>query len=358
MPSWNSVLRKVAGLPEPETEPAGETAADTAPRPANPWESASAALRDENAARSTAPVKSKPPWVRHEEPKGAVFAKRFGRGLVWTVLVLAAVTGVRSWFVPPKAPRALPAPAQSGAPAYPVAEAAQVAAQFARAYLGVDEAKASDRAAALAAFLPSGADTGMGWDGHGKVDVLAVEPGVVAPGDGRQARVRVDVLIRPVLPPPSEGKSAPESPARWVGLDVPVVAAGGRVLVAGRPGLVGLPKAGPKTPEVPAPKQDAELGLGTRPVVEKFFRAYAGGDTEAVAAPGASVPALPEGLAFKQLDSWTVDAGSGSDRMGTAAVSWMVGTASVTQVYRVELTRVSSSDAQRWQVAAVRGGTS
>ncbi|WP_189971521.1 conjugal transfer protein [Streptomyces violascens] len=268
------------------------------------------------------------------------------------------ITGVRSWFIPPKAATPPPAPSATG-PTYPTADAQAVAARFSRAYLGWDEAKTADRAALLAAVLPADSDTGMGWDGHGRQDVLAVQPGTVTPGTQHQARVRVDVLIRPVLPSPDGKAPAPESPARWVGLDVPVVETGGRVIVSGRPGLVGIPKSGPKGPELTIPKPDADLSAATQTVVSKFLAAYAGGgDVDAVTAPGASVPPLPDGVKFKSLDSWTADAGTGDDRTGTALVTWTIGNASISQTYRVELTRVSTADAQRWQVTAVRGGTS
>ncbi|MGO4747324.1 conjugal transfer protein, partial [Streptomyces sp. 2MCAF27] len=100
-----------------------------------------------------------------------------------------------------------------------------------------------------------------------------------------------------------------------------------------------------------------ELSAATEGAVERFLRAYASGDTDSVTAPGASVPPLPEGIKFKALSSWSADKGSGDDRTGTARVDWELGGAVVEQTYRVELTRVSSADAQRWQVAAVRGGT-
>ncbi|MFI5867756.1 conjugal transfer protein [Streptomyces sp. NPDC051546] len=329
-------------------------------RPSNPWEEAGADLR--NAApnpRVQAPATAsgpRTPWVAHEEARGALFAKRLGRGLAWTVLILAAITGVRAWVIPPKAATPPPAPTTTG-PTYPTAEAQALAGRFGRAYLSWDEAKAAERAALLTPVLADGAETTMGWDGHGRQDVLAVEPGQVTPGKQGQARVRVDVLIRTVLPSPDGKTPAPESPARWVGLDVPVVQAAGRVIVSGRPGLVGVPAAGPKMPALTTPKADAALTAATQSVVTKFLTAYAGGDTETVTAPGVSVPPLPEGVKFKSLDSWTADAGSGSDRTGTALVSWTVGGASISQTYRLELTSVSSAEAQRWQVAAVRGGT-
>ncbi|MFJ9427864.1 conjugal transfer protein [Streptomyces sp. NPDC101249] len=287
-----------------------------------------------------------------------MFARRFGRGLVWAVLILAAVTGVRAWFIPPKVD--VPsAPKATAAPTYPAAEAQAVAARFSRAYLAWDQDKPEERAALLAAVMPENSDTSIGWDGRGRQKVLAVQPGAVTPGSQHQARVRVDVLIKTEAPTPTDKKKAapPALPARWMGLDVPVVETGGRIIVTGEPGLVGIPTKGPKAPDLNTTKTDQELAASTEDTVEQFFRAYAGGDTDAVTAPGASVPPLPEGVEYKGLVTWSIDEGTGDDRTGTARVSWTLGEGTVEQTYRVELTRVSSADAARWQVADVRGGT-
>ncbi|MEU4932034.1 conjugal transfer protein [Streptomyces yokosukanensis] len=369
MPSFGTIARKVMGLPEPadpdNTKEAAVPRQGDAPRSANPWESAGAELRKQQQTAPAPAVSrdSKPvtPWVPQDERSGAVFARRFGRGLLWFVLLLAAITGVRSWFFPAKAP-APKAPTVSTAPAYPDAEAQAVAARFARAYLGWDESNPDERVQLLASVLAADSDTTMGWDGHGRQDVLAVQPDAVTTGTDHQARVRVDVLIQPgAAATGDKGKktAATSAPARWVGLDVPVVETSGRVIVTGPPGLVGIPKSGPKAPDLPTTKTDPDLSTQTQDTVQKFFQAYATGGTDAVTAPGASVPDLPNGITFKSLVAWSADTdtGSGDDRTGTARVSWSLGGASIEQVYRVTLTRVSSSDAQRWQVADVHGGS-
>ncbi|MEU7153826.1 conjugal transfer protein [Streptomyces sp. NPDC045456] len=364
MPSLATIARKVMGLPEP-ARGQGEEAPASAPqqaKPSNPWESAGATLAAKQRAAtsssiepSSSPTSSGPrtPWTPQEERSGAVFARRFGRGLLWTVMILAMVTGVRAWIIPPKVD-VPPAPKASTGPSYPAAEAQAVAARFSRAYLAWDQAKPQDRAALLAAVMPAGSDTSIGWDGHGRQDVLAVQPGAVTTGSQHQARVRVEALIKPG--PPADGK-APDPPARWVGLDVPVVETGGRIVVTGQPGLVGIPTKGPKAPALDTTKTDQELTAETEGVVDRFFRAYAHGDTDAVTAPGKTVPPLPEGIEYKALVTWSIDQGSGTDRTGTARVSWTLGQGAVEQTYRVELTRVSSTDAARWQVADVHGGT-
>lgn len=372
MPSLGTMLRKAAGLPEPTPDqskkaPAPVPSQTQQARPSNPWESAGAELAAQHKSTTSAPAAEpagragpRTPWVPQEERSGAVFARRLGRGLVWGVLILAAVTGVRAWFIPPKVDIP-PAPKVTAGPTYPNAEAQAVAARFSRAYLTWDQDKPEDRAALLAAVMPENSDTSIGWDGRGRQNVLAVQPGAVTTGSQHQARVRVDVLIKTEAPAPT-GKdkkktAAPESPARWVGLDVPVVETSGRVIVTGEPGLVGIPTKGPKAPDLNTTKTDQELAASTEGTVEQFFRAYAGGDTDAVTAPGASVPPLPEGVEYKGLVTWSIDEGTGDDRTGTARVSWTLGEGTVEQTYRVELTRVSSADAARWQVADVHGGT-
>lgn len=381
MGSFARIARKVMGLPEPvDPTERGLTAGlsreeeKPAARTVNPWEAAGAELvarerataQPEETARQV--MKPGAPWVPQDESSGVVFARRLGRGLLWAVVVLAAVTGVRAWVVPPKAPANSTAPAQA-TPAYPTAEAQAVAGRFARAYLGWDETRKEERAALLATALPAGADSTMGWDGKGRQEVLAVQPGAVTPAEAGRALVRVDVLIRSGGPAePSAGPSASpsagpgattpraESGARWVGLEVAVFQAGGRFSVTGRPALVGVPATGPQLPDAPAVQTDTELTGQTKSTIEKFFAAYAGGDTESVSAPGARLPALPQGIEFKGLLSWSVDASGSGDRWGSARVGWALGGTTVEVAYRVKLTRVSSSDAQRWQVADIRGG--
>lgn len=359
MPSLGKFARKVMGLPEPissvsrgQTEP---------PHPVNPWEIAGAKSTESwNGATSKASASSSvldTPWVHQEEKTFGVFARRFGRGLVWVVLALACITGLRSWFFPPQGKT--PDPVKT-APAYPTDQAQAVASRFARAYLEWNENKVQERAQLLASVLPSGADTEMGWDGHGQQDVEAVQPGAVTPGKAHQARVRVDVLTRPY----AEGgkgkkKDGPKAEApHWMGLEVPVVETGGQVIVIGEPGLVGISAKGPKVPGLPMQQTNAELSGETKDVVVKFFRAFAEGDTDSVTAPGANVPALPEGVKYTGLASWSADSGSTDEaRTGTAHVTWSIGGASIEQTYRVELTRVSSVNGQRWQVADVHGGS-
>ncbi|MEU8550966.1 conjugal transfer protein [Streptomyces roseoverticillatus] len=269
------------------------------------------------------------------------------------VIGLAAVTGIRTWISPADHGTPAPAPAKTG-PSYPTDQAQAVAARWARAYLTWDEARAADRARLLAADMPSGTDTAIGWDGHGQQEVLAVQPGAVTVTDKEQARVRIEALLCGAKA--DEKKGIKETSDHWVGLDVPVVATRGRIVVTGQPGIVGIPATAPGLPDLPAPEADQDLTAATQGVVEKFFRAYAAGETETVTAPGKTIPPLPAGVALKSVSSWSADQGSGDHRTGTARIAWETAGGVVEQTYRVELTRVSSADAQRWQVSGVHGG--
>jgi hypothetical protein len=369
------------GLPEPEKparegerpaprpeEPAAPVLAQSAPAdPVNLWEEAGRELarsQQQGAVPAAEPTAARAevadtPWTPRAEKSGVRFLQRAGRGLLWGVVVLAAVTGVRAWFIPPKVHIPPPPPANNG-PVYPTADAQATAALFTRAYLGWDEAAPQARAAALASLLTAGSDTTMGWDGHGHQDVLDVQPAAVTVGQQGQARVRVLALIRSAVPP---AQGAPAPVARWVALEVPVVESAGRIAVTGEPGLVGVPAQGPAAVQVTAPPTDSAMTTTTQPTVDQFLKAYAASQTASTptttsaTAPGANIPPLPAGFTYGGLVSWTVDAGSGDTRIGTARVSWTLSGAVVEQTYRIELTRVSSASAQTWQVADVRGGT-
>ncbi|MDT0451411.1 conjugal transfer protein [Streptomyces hesseae] len=360
-----------------------------APAPAGlqQWTDAAARLqgqtpgpaRTEPAAPEGAPrpaAGSQVPWKIEDEKSGSKFAVKVGRGVLWGVVALAAITGIRSWFWTPAPPKPAPTKVDSG-PQYPVQEAQAVAARFARSYLTWDEADPQARAGALARDMPRGAETAAGWNSKGHQEVLVVLPSTVSVLGDKRARVRVDLLVSGPAPtdsaPADKDKdkgdkkdepkkddakkdAKPASATRWMGLEVPVVQASGRVVVTGEPGIVGVPNSGPSVPAPAAKSNDMEFSDKTRGVVEEFFSKYAAGESDSVAAPGASIPALPSGMTLGTIRNWTVDEGSGTDRVGTAVVIWNVGGAEIEQTYRVKLTRVSSAQAERWQVAEVHGG--
>ncbi|MEU1675083.1 conjugal transfer protein [Streptomyces roseifaciens] len=424
MSTFKTVMRRILNLPEPRsdksdktaaTPPAGAPVQQAAAAPAAPqqqsaapatpppaalqqWTDAAARLQaqapesaraQQQAAAAVEGAKGKPerdvPWQIEDEKSGARFLVKVGRGALWAVVALAAITGIRSWFWAPEPHKDGPVQVNSG-PTYPVQEAQAVAARFARSYLTWDEADPKARAEALTHDLAKGMDPTAGWNTKGKQEVLVAQPGPVSEEKDKRARVRVDVLVstpasddkgKPADKDKDKSKDKKDDPKkddpkagdktndprqvtgpRWLGLDIPVVYTSGRIVVTGQPGMVGVPQNGPSVPALTVKTADNDFSEKTRSVVEEFFTKYGTGEAESVAAPGASVAALPPGVTLGSLRNWSVEEGSGGDRTGTATVTWQIAGAELEQTYRVKLTRVASAKAERWQVAEIHGGMS
>ncbi|CAM5485125.1 conjugal transfer protein [Streptomyces abikoensis] len=419
MSTFKTVMRRILNLPEPRSDKNGDSTAapaqqqplaqapspapapvpaQTTPAPAGlqQWTDAAARLQAQAPGAPQAPAADSAPaapaaqgknrdvpWQLEDENSGTKFLVKVGRGALWGVVALAAITGIRSWFWTPAPPKADPVQVNNG-PAYPVQEAQAVAARFARAYLSWDENDPKPRTEALARDMAKGLDPAAGWNTRGHQEVLAAQPGPVSEEKDKRARVRVDVLVKGPASDDKNGSKPSEKPKddkskdkkddakkddqgkdsrqvtgpQWIGLDIPVVYTSGRIVVTGQPGLVGVPQDAPSAPPLTTKTADNDFSDKTRGVVEEFFSKYATGEAESVAAPGASVAALPPGVSLGSLRNWSVDEGSGSDRTGAATVTWLMGGAELEQTYRVKLTRVASAKAERWQVSEVHGGMS
>ncbi|MFD8633748.1 hypothetical protein [Streptomyces sp. NPDC059533] len=278
-----------------------------------------------------------------ERPQGRA---RAGRLALWVGAGLVVAAALRVLLAPDPAavPQAAPAPGPTAA-AYPEDAARALAVRAARAYLTWDEEKRAERARELSAVLAAGVDPQAGWDGRGVQSAGLVIPGPVVVGQGGRARVRIDAEV-----------ASGTAPARWVALDVPVVVSGGgRLAVSGPPALLGVPEEAAAVPDPASRAVDLEFSAGTRGAVGDFFKAWALGGAAQAAAPGAAVPALPGGVELRAVQAWEAAPGQGADRHGVARVVWGIGGGEITQAYRVQLTRVESARAGRWQVAAISG---
>ncbi|MFJ4880872.1 hypothetical protein ACIP93_37480 [Streptomyces sp. NPDC088745] len=298
----------------------------------------------EAAARETAPDAGAPLWnTIPERPSG--FAK-LGRIALWGTVGLLFFAGLRT-VLTPQEPAPGPAPAAPGAAGetFPAAAAQATAVRTAYAYLAWDQAAPEARAQALAPLLAAGVEPDMGWDRQGVQTVVTALPGPVMGAAGGRARVRVEAQVR----------TPADKTARWVALEVPVVVAGGRVVVTGAPALVGTPTGPQAAPDSSPRPGDPAFSAATGPAVETAFAAWARGDAAAVIAPGAAIQPLPAGMQLLQVRSWTADEGAGARRWGTAEITWEIGGGEVAQSYRVQLTRVSAESASRWQVSQITG---
>ncbi len=291
------------------------------------------------------------PWTTEPESSFASWGRRFLRGLVVVVLLLAAASGVRSWIRPGNDS----APPVSPESSYPRADAQAVAARYATSYLTWDESDRDTRALAIGLDLAEGLDKQAGWNGIGRQHAGTAYPGEVKVGpEGVAAQVDVRVEVTPYT---KNGATWQAGKPLWTRLSVPVARTATRVVVSGPPILVSdVPEALPDNmPGVGA--TDEDLTNRTVKDAEAFFDAYATSDAAvaAVAAPGSSITSLNGLVRLGGLKSWQVYAGNDDERRATAAVTWAgSGKTTLDQSYTVTLRRtVAANGAERWQVAAI-----
>ncbi|WP_165555461.1 conjugal transfer protein [Kribbella pittospori] len=291
------------------------------------------------------------PWSTESESSFSTWARRFFRGLVVVVLLLAAISGVRSWVAPNKAPETV----VSGQNSFPSDEARAVATRYAVSYLNWDEDEPDARPAQIGLDLAAGLDSRAGWNGRGKQTADRAYPGQVTVDSGGVTAV-VDVRVE-VRPYAKKGKVWTAGAATWERVSVPVARTASRVVASGPPTFVPdvrvpLPD---NMPEASAP--DDDLTAATLKDAEAFFGAYAESDNKvsAVTAPGSTIRSLNGAVKFGELKDWQVYTGNDDERRATAAVTWDgAGDTTLDQTYTLTLRRTVATDgAQRWQVAAV-----
>ncbi|WP_344153773.1 conjugal transfer protein [Kribbella yunnanensis] len=292
-----------------------------------------------------------PPWATEPESSFSTWARRFFRGLVVAVLLLAAISGIRSWVSPNRTPDTVVGSQNS----YPVEEARAIATRYAISYLSWDEQNPEARPAQVGLDLAAGLDSRAGWNGRGKQVAVTAYPGEVKVDPGGVV-AKVDVRVR-VQQYYLKGRAMTAGQFVWQRLSVPVARTAARVVASGPPtfvpdGRAALPE---NMPEAGVP--DDALTAATNKDAEAFFSAYAESDNKvsAVTAPGSTIRSLNGAVKFGELKDWQVYTGNDDERRATAAVTWDgVGDTTLDQTYTLTLRRTVATDgAQRWQVAAV-----
>ncbi|MBW8481498.1 conjugal transfer protein [Actinomadura sp. PM05-2] len=269
-----------------------------------------------------------------------------GRAVLWAVIVVIVVNGVRAPFerFTAKTPAAGPTAAPQGtAPAGSAVGA--FALQFATVYLNYDQKNSAAREAQLKPFLPDDADPGFGWNGVGRLQVQSVQ---VAGVDVRDAgNATVTVLAR--------------SQDRWLRLAVPVYTKDGAMVIAGRPALL-PPPAKATLPSGGVRDQDTALQTELGSVLTPFFQAYASGDQSALSrfADGASIAGLGNSVNFVQVRQVVAPRGAADARTVTATVAWQLAGANgagnggeLEQAYELSMVKKSGT----WYVHDIRGTT-
>lgn len=268
-----------------------------------------------------------------------------GRAVLWAFILVVTVNGIwlplRDGFPRPDAQES---PRPQAAQSFPETAAAAFALRFTEIYLD-SETDGTERAEALAGFLPEGEATAFNLDGAAELAATDIHVLGVDPQDDHYAVVSVAALVND----------------RPMGLDVPVYTGDGTAfVVSGEPALLAAPETA-ALPEPPAVDTDPEAREQLEDDLQLFFKHYAeapellGGLVE----NGGEIAPLPEDtLEFVRLDDILVP----EPAAGTEAAA---DTEDVRRVQAVVVWRLADGDAddpteltQSYQVTVVADGTS
>ncbi|WP_214111153.1 conjugal transfer protein [Acrocarpospora catenulata] len=234
-----------------------------------------------------------------------------GRAILWALIIVIVVNGVRAPFERLTRDENPAAPAPTGASAFPIQQAAGFAGQFAAVYLNFDANNPGQRDERLTAFLAPGVDRRFGWNGYGRMSAGAIQfQSIDVAPDGDNATVVV---------------SFQSGSRRWM-LSVPVYRSGQRFVVSGRPALLPAPPAA-DLPAVADPDRDNALEDQLRPTLEGFFKAYASGNAAELrlyATDGTFIEGLGGAFTLAQLTDVIVPKGGEAGREITVVVVWAV----------------------------------
>jgi hypothetical protein len=272
------------------------------------------------------------------------------RGLLWVALLVIAYRGVTAIVVDPTgAPRPGGTSSAGTTPGqFPVALAEAYATEFGQVYLNFSPATQAQREQELAAFLPASvaaANPDLGWNGAGQLSLQSEQVAGIAVQDRQHAVVTLLATVNGQL----------------MELGVPIIAAGGSVVVAGEPAWLPAPRP-ISPPPAPAGGSDPVAQAELLKELPAFFAAYASGDSAALsrfAARGATLTGLGGAVAFDAIASLDVPPG-GATRQITVTVIWQVpsqasaGIAKLAMTYRVSVLALQSG---KWYVNEISAST-
>ena len=289
---------------------------------------------------------ARPSVPRLRVPPPERIGKWVFRGLVWVVLVLLLLLGVRDVV------RTLISVPRSGvatsAPAFPREGVETYATRFAIIYLTYDSSRVQARQSALQPYVAGigSTDQQLGWDGNGRQVATVGLPSDLAVLDQHRAIVTVAVLVT---------RGAGDASSRWLYLAVPVVTDAGAFAIADQPALVPEPPTTDYRPITAATEDDTALTSQLKPNLTAFFKAYAASDQTQLSyygVPGSVFAGLHGEVDLDALADLRVEQGAATTRKATALVRWVDKTtgARLTQSYGLTLTQGSSN----WLVSAVQ----
>jgi Conjugative transposon protein TcpC len=233
------------------------------------------------------------------------------RVVVWAVLLIIGYRGVTAIVLNETPPSHTPPARVAQAPGFPVELAGAYALQFGQAYLNASPATASQRATALAQFLPPGApDPQLGLNGGGTLSLQSEQVAGVKVTDAQHAVVTLLARVNGTM----------------MELGVPVYATAGGMVISGEPAWLPAPKpvGAPAAPTVNSDSAtESEL---TRQLLPAFFTAYASGDQATLGrflVAGTSLTGLGGSVVFGSVTSVTAPVG-GPVRHIVATVAWEI----------------------------------
>ena len=271
-----------------------------------------------------------------------------GRAIVWAVLIVVAVNGVRAIVQRETGSRGTttgsahhPSPSSR----FPSTLAEAFAIQFGQVYLNFDQAHAGQRARQLAAFIPDGAGQQFGWNGVGRMQLQAEQVADIKVRDEHNALVQLLVTVN----------------GKLLEFSVPIYATQDGMVVSGEPALLPppariSPPASQATGNPDQATQNAFQGL-----LPSFFQAYAGNDAATLdrfITKGFSITGLGGTVTYDSIQSLYVPQG-GSARNITVTVRWQLsnegGTAPATLDVTYDMTWIYQGG--NWSVESIRGST-
>lgn len=240
-----------------------------------------------------------------------------GRWLVWTfrvvawaVLLIIGYRGVTAIVAgDTQSAQSGGAAAASPASKFPTTLADAYALQFGEVYLNFSQPAAGQRASQLAAFLPAGADSQLGWNQSGSLQLQSEQ---VAGIDVRDATHAVVTLLARVN-------------GQLMELGVPIYATSAGLVVSGEPAWLAPPSRVP-VPSAPVADSDSATQTVLMGQLPAFFQAYASGNQVTLGrflAPGASLSGLNGTVTFHSIAGMIVPPG-GAIRHIVVTVDWTI----------------------------------
>jgi hypothetical protein len=243
-----------------------------------------------------------------------------------------------------------PPPAASHGSGFPASLASAYALQFGQAYLNANPVSAAKRSHDLAAFLPPGSDSQLGWNGGGLLRLQGEQVAGVRVQDAHHAVVTLLARVNDQL----------------MELGVPIYASGRAMAVSGQPAWLPAPKRA-NVPSSSVTNTDSVTQAALMSQLPAFFQAYASGNEVTLGrflAPGTRLTGLRGQVTFGSLSDLTVPSG-GDTRHVTAMVTWRLPVAPATpgvppvrpgslqMSYALTLVKSSGS----WYVKAISSST-